>query len=505
MAYCKYHPLLAATYECANCTISHCDQCAGDTDQYGNTLCHFCRQPMKSLGTAGSAEPFWRRLPESFRYPLNSNALPTIIGVALITTLVINLVAAKPYLILFSVTVYLVLTGAMLKYSFRCLERTASGEMSAPNTADALFGGLGLLLKLFLIMILLATAIGIASSFLHPSLAGLLGTLVMISLPAMLIRFTQSEEIFDALNPLYTLQLIVTIGLPYGVLIAFIMIMMGSVGVINALIGDHWYGLTRALQAIVSNYYMVVVFHIMGYMIFQYQGKLGFSARADDADAPRDDISILMAKIDINIKEGFYEKAVHLFEQGIEKYPEDKTLAQKFYDFVYNTKRKASIKISAQHYLDLLAKNREYDKLNITFTTANRIYPGVMPTAANARLQLAKACHTKGDPTNAVKLLNGLHKSHPQFTHLAEAYTLLANALEDLKMPAQADKCRAMVTRMAPVPIPATPTQEKPEPSGERFSARELSPAQVAPKSSDKPPQESLKAPPKELPPIEFK
>lgn len=502
MTYCKYHPLLAATYECTRCTISHCDQCAGDTDKYGNTLCHFCQQPMESLGTAGSAPPFWRRLPESFRYPMNSNALPVIIGVSLVTTFL----TAVPLLMLFSLVIYFALIGAMLKYSFRCLERTAAGEMSAPNTGDAFSGGLGLLLKLIVILILLGAIIGVASAFIHPSMAGLLGTLVMVSLPAMLIRFAESEEVFDTLNPLNTLQLIAAIGLPYGVLIAFIMIMMGSVGVINALIGEHWFILSRALQSIVSNYYMIVIFHIMGYMLFQYQGKLGYTARADDVETPRDGASILLAKIDINIKEGFYDKAIQLFENGIKQFPDNKTLAQNYFNFAYNTRRKTLLKASTQHYLDLLAEHREYDTLNITFTTANRICPGIMPATPHTRLQLAKACRTKGDPTSAVKLLNGLHKTHPKFTDLGEAYTVLANALEDLNMQSQADKCRAMAERLAPV----KPSQGEPTSAPERFTARELSstpPPQKEAKTSNTPtpPPKNWEDTPKDLPPIEFK
>jgi len=502
MEYCKYHPLEAATYSCEHCQISHCDRCAGDTNRHGQTVCHFCERPMQELGTGAAAEPFWRRLQEAFRYPLNSNALPIILIVSLGTTVLMSI----PFFWMFSTLLWLGLTGAMLKYTFQCLERTAAGEMSAPNSSDAFFSGIPLLLKLLLLIIVLSAAIVIVNIYLPRFLAGLIGTLVVISLPAIIIRFAQSEEILDALNPLHTMQLILAIGLPYGVLIGFIMIMSGSVGAINALLGNHSSMLTNVLQSVVSNYYMVVVFHLMGYMLYQYQHKLGFTARADNLHTERSLADILSARIDIHIKEGNYDKAIETFIQAIGKLADDKTLAQRFFDFSCAIKRKSLIQQSAKHYFNVLIKQRDFDRLNIAFTTANRLVPGTYPEDPATRLHLAKACRTKGDPQTAIHLLNGLHKTHPQFSQLHEAYLTLADALEEVNKHEHAEKCRMLANRLK-----KTAPTSKPEKPINPFAARELSaaptfntPAQPA-ETIAPPAQDQNSDKPKELPPIEFK
>jgi len=495
MAHCKYHPLLPATYRCKHCDISHCDQCAGEHNRHGEVVCHFCQRPVESLGTGASAEPFWRRLQQAFRYPLNGHALTVIVVVSLITTLL----TVIPLVWFFTLIIYLALTGAMLKYSFRCLESTAAGEMSAPSVGDAYEGGLSILLKLISMMSIASILISLIAVYVSAALAGFLATVFIFSMPAVLIQFAHSEDIVEALNPINALRLITSIGLPYGLLIAFILIMMGSVGVINQLIGYRFSILSMTLQSVVSNYYMVVVFHIMGYMLFQYQEKLDFTARADDVEDNRDAIAIHLAKIDVHLKEGFYDKVVELFTEGIKKFPNDRQLAQNFFEFSLNTKRKMLMRESLDHYLPLLVTNREYDKMNVAYTTARQLDPELSPAAPEVRLQLAKISQAKGDATSAALLLNGLHKSHPQFPLLHEAFSLLATALDDLGKPAQAEKCRVMAKRLQ-----KTPSKTKQVPA-DLFAAKELSYAPPEAKAEALPAVDAEPGKPKDLPPIEFK
>jgi len=502
VAYCKYHPLVAATYTCPHCSLNNCDQCSGERDRHGNTLCHFCAQPLESLGTSGSAEPFWRRLQEAFRYPLNRNALPVIIGISAFTTFL----WATPLLGIITFIIYLALIGAMLKYCFRCLEHTAEGEMSAPDIGDAYQSGLGLLLKLFLMFIITTFAIGAVGAYVGTAIAGLLGILTLVMLPAVIIRFAQSDEIFDSLNPIAALQLILAIGLPYGLLIVFMMIMMGSVGVIQQLIGDHFSIISHVLQAIASNYYLVVVFHLMGYMLFQYQEKIGYSARADNITTTRSDEDIHAAKIDVNVKEGNYNTAVKLFEDALKKFPNTPLFYQQFFDFSCNTKNKPLIRESTNHYLNWLYKNREYEKIVAAFATATRQCPDFIPDNPGARLHLAKNCATKGIPATTVKLVNGMHKSFPNFEGLAEAYNLLANALDELNKHPQAAKCRLMVEQLKKR-TPKAPTQK---PAANPFAAKDIPPlAAGKAENSDQvlaqPTSVETGDQPKDLPPIEFK
>ncbi len=499
MAHCKYHPLEAATWECKHCTVRYCDRCVGDTDRHGNVLCQLCERTLDSLGTGGIAEPFWRRLEEAFRYPVNGNALPIIIGVAVINSLLI----AFPIMWLFTLLIYLALTGALIKYAFRCLERTAAGEMRAPTVGDAYEGGLGLLFQLIGMMILLGITLGLIANYIGPAFAGVIATLFMICLPAMLIHFAHSENMIEALNPLQAIGLIAKIGLPYGLLIAFIMIMMGSVSVINELIGTRWSILSLMLQSIVSNYYTIVVFHIMGYMLYQYQDKLGYSVRADNIEDTRDESARLAAKSDVFLKEGNYEKVVDIFTEGVKKYPNDKKLSYQFFQFSLAVKRKALIKLSANHYLTTLVNNQELDKLNLAYANATQVCANLIPENPEVRLQLAKTFCAKGKPKIAAMLLKGLNKSNPKFPNMSAVFLTMADALQDMDMQAQAEKYRAQGKKLARV---NTPKQEKVQPS-DPFAAKDIATpfTPEAATENQAAPAEATAEDPKELPPIEFK
>ncbi len=510
MAHCKYHPLESATYNCAHCGTTVCDNCTGELDKNGQPECLLCEKKLQSLGTAGSAEPFWRRLQESFRYPLNWNAMPIIIAVALIT----SILSAIPLFWLFAAIIYLALVGALFKYSFLCLERTSEGEMSAPPAHDAYSGGLSLLIKLILMLMIAGGSIAALANFFGAAIAGLASTLFIISLPAILIRFAQTDDIADALNPINALSLITAIGLPYGLLIAFILIMTSSVGVIHELIGSRLSILSVVLQSVVSNYYTVVIFHIMGYMLYQYQEKLGYAARADNLENTREELDILKSKIDVNLKEGYYEKVIDLSEEGIKRYPRNRDLAQNFFNFSINTHRPELVEISANHFLNLLFDHQEYDKLNIVYAQTRKVAPQLVPSKPKVRLQLAKICQTKGDAKSAVHLLNGLGKAHPDFNDLAEVFTTLAEALTDLNLIDKAEVCRKRAEELNR----KKQTTKNKTTITERFSSRELSTSSLATPMERNPaispdttgprslsPNESESAKPKELPPIEFK
>jgi hypothetical protein len=171
---------------------------------------------LESLGAANTVEPFWRRLPEAFKYPLNSSSMSLIVGTSIISVLA----TLMPFLLILSVLMYLFAAGSILKYSFSCLERTALGEMKAPDVMDAYQGGIKLLFQLVLITIILSAVVGIAGYYLGNAIGGFLLVVVVFSFPAILIRFAQTENMLEAMNPLHALGLIAAIGLPYGLLIA---------------------------------------------------------------------------------------------------------------------------------------------------------------------------------------------------------------------------------------------------------------------------------------------
>lgn len=442
MDFCKYHPLEGATHACHQCNIYQCDKCIDDGKEREAARCFICGMALESLGAANTVEPFWRRLPEAFRYPLNASAMSLIV----ITSIMSVVATLMPFLFVFSVLLYLFAAGTLLKYSFSCLERTAMGEMKAPDVIDAYQGGIKLLFQLVFMVVVLSIIVGVAGYYLGNGIGGFLFVIAVVSFPAMLIRFAQTESVFDAMNPVSALRLVVAIGLPYGLLIAFMLIMMSSVGVLHELIGNLIPGVSYLLQSIISSYYTVVIFHIMGYMLFQFQAQLGYTARAEDDQLVRSDIEHLNAKIDVFLKEGDYEQVVKLYYYGFKQYPNDAVLYEKYFDLLYACKKSALMLDYGTDYLAFLIRKKRFDKITIAYKQMLVVAPDFVPGTPEVRLQLARMLRQQGDVKLAIKILNGMHKLFPEFVQLVEAYELLAESLDDVRgMQAQAVKCREWI------------------------------------------------------------
>lgn len=443
MDYCKYHPLDGATFVCHQCKAHFCDQCIDDEKQI---KCFICDAPLESLGSVNKVVPFWRRLPEAFKYPLNSAAMSIIVVTAVMTVIA----ALIPFLFFIAIPLFLIAAGAIMKYSFTCLERTAHGEMTAPDVMDAYHGTIMLILKIIVIMALLG-GLSVGAYLLNPNLGGVVGLLIMIILPAIFIRFAQTDSMFEALNLVSIFSLIKAIGLPYGLILAFIIIMMSSVSVLNELIGSFFPALSYLTQSIISNYYTVVMFHLMGYMLFQYQNQLGYSARSDEDDhlSERNDVDRLAAKISVFLKEGNYEKVVDLYYQAFKLFPDEAIFFDKFFDLIYSCKKSMLMEDFGLTYLQFLNRKKRFDKLTVCFKQILHLAPDYLPASPEMRVQLASLLKQQGDLKLAVKLLNGMHKIYPDFSRLPEAYLLLADILDDTpNMQTQAAKCRQMVEQL---------------------------------------------------------
>lgn len=450
MDYCKYHPLAAATYECHNCKIHQCDKCVDDDPKHrGHIRCFLCGGALESLGEGNTVEPFWRRLKEAFQYPLNSSAMFLIIGSAVVTVLA----SLMPFLWLIAFLMYLSAAGAMLKYSFACLERTAMGEMKAPDVIDAYEGGIKLLFQLIFITLIMLAVVAAAAHYLGFAVAGLLGVVAVISYPATLIRLAQTQSVFSALNPLASLAIISAIGLPYGLLIAFIMMMMTSVAVLHEWIGTYIPAVSYLLQGIVSNYYTVVIFHLMGYMLFQYQERLGYSARIEDDEEDeqslRADNERNLAHIEVLLKEGEYEQMVDLYYRMFKQFPDESQFYDKYFELLYACKKSALMMEFAELYLEFMLRKKRHDKLTTVFRQVLLVAAEFMPKKPGMRLQVARLLVQQNDSKLAIKLLNGMHKQYPDSPVVIDAYQLMAGILEEMPgMQAQAQKCRQLVEQL---------------------------------------------------------
>lgn len=433
MRYCDYHPDSAATYYCEHCDISTCDKCSNE-DKHSETVCFECDGPLESLGTGFAAEPFWRRLDSTFRYGLNPEVLIFISIIAVLN----SILSFVP----FSWLLQLMLTGAFFKYCFVCLQNTAQGLMQPADITEGYQDGLKTLGQLLLVLIGIGGMCSLAFYLLGKNFGALISFALLCGLPAAIITLALSESVLEAINPFRLWGIVSAVGLPYGLLLAFIMVMFSSVAVISQIIGAEFGFVSMALQSFISNFYSVVMFHMMGYMIFQYQHKLGFVARNEDNTTIRSDIEKAKAKLNISLRRGDFDQVLEDYIKAIKAHPEDTSIAEQCFQYLSASSNTEHLDEFGSFYLELLMKNKREDQMRPTYKRVLQSLPKFMPDMPEIRFALAKQLYHIGDHKHAIRLLNGLHNTFPDFKELPAAYTLLADILDGIDKKPEAEKFR---------------------------------------------------------------
>ena len=145
--------------------------------------------------------------------------------------------------------------------------------MTAPNFRDAFADSLVILWKLFLMIICLLALLYAAALKVSPAFAMALGVVFFVGMPAILMVFSHTSSVLS-LNPASFVPVMTRVGILSIVLVIFLFIMFTSIQVVNAFIGDDFAALSTIMQSSVGNHYAIVAFHLMGYMLYQYQDRL---------------------------------------------------------------------------------------------------------------------------------------------------------------------------------------------------------------------------------------
>lgn len=443
MESCKFHPTAPSNFHCSSCQAAYCSSCI-DHSVADEPRCFICSNVVTFQVTADNVEPFWRRLEKAFKYPLNVNAMMVIVGLS-IATIVIS---ALPFPGLIKLLLLVVIAGASTNYSFLCLKTTSEGDMNAPSLADAFSGSLTILIKLIVMMAVVFAALFASALVLGPVLTMIAATVIAIGAPAILMHFGYTDNALASLNPLNFVRLMTTIGMPYAVLILFLLIMIGSMTVLNQIIASELPVLSTVLQSFVGSYYSVVMFHLMGYLLFQYQSKLGISVSTDGvvATGSSEPANVAMAHFNLRLKMGDYQRADELMKKALHVSPNDTRLWLRYFDFLYRAEQTTSLTKFADEYFQHLISKALTAQMNTDYKKVLQVVPAYQPEHPDVRYYIAGACHNAGDSMAAVRLINGMHKQFPTFDNLIPAYKLMKDALSALpKMESQVEKCARLI------------------------------------------------------------
>ena len=426
-AHCHYHPAQPATWHCSSCPRDYGDCCvpvnADDHDLVA--VCPLCRSKLNFLGAANSAQPFWLRIPKFFLYALQTGPLAFA-----------GLLALASLFMPSSKLLWLALFSVATKYLHSVIEASSQAQQEAPSLQSAFVGeGFTLFFKQLAVFIIAAGVLWLAADFDSPALYWAVSTLIMLVLPASIIRLALEKELAAALSPELVGQVIKAMGWRYLILWVFLFILWQSPNSVTYMLSQ---GLPRVVLVPIASaifaYFAVVMCAMMGYVVFQYQGALGYviadETQQNQFPAAEYQRRKALAEAEIRLKEGQGAQALELLAVALERSPDDLKLNERFHQLLYGLNDRDRCLRHLEHYLPLVA--RLNPSLAVTaLLNARQLQADFLPADALLCEQLAAALLARHKTREGLSLLRNLHQRFPDYPHIPRAYLLAARGFAE--------------------------------------------------------------------------
>jgi hypothetical protein len=321
---CKYHPTRLAHFHCPDCGDHYCPDCIEVKKKGLGAIaarrCIRCGAEVEWVGVGNLIEPLTTRVPKIFLYgfapwPLTLNIL-LILG---------NFIFSLPSLYFFLIR--LALFALLVKYAFAALRATARGILTPPPAwGDSVTTDFSTVFKQFMIFVVVGAVTGYVSTQVGKG-AGILFALASLAyLPAMVIMLAATDSLLAALNPIGFGPLAFRIGKDYLLMYFFLTILLGAPAALWSAFLQHLpSGVSLLLAQFAGNYYMIIAYHLMGYVILLHHQDIGYEVRYDEfrgaekqnGQEEKSPQQQLLSQASVMIKEGAADEALELIKMKI--------------------------------------------------------------------------------------------------------------------------------------------------------------------------------------------
>ena len=444
--FCEYHPDKRAVWYCSDCDLDFCESCIArrTVEQYGKKKvfyrCPKCDGEAERHSAENIIVPFWNRLPKFFLYPLQLQPLIVMILLSIAAIVFSNLG-------IFGFLLQIAIWGVLLKYSFASLKSTAQGSLTPPritletisNEFGIVFKQLGIYIVIGLVFFKITQTAGIFLGMVFVGLA-------VLSIPAMVIVLVASNSLIHALNPIIFVGMAWRIGWGYLLMYLFYALLGSAPVVLGQVVIVHLpVELQSFLFSMAKSYYLIVSYHLMGYVVFQYHEEIGYEVDLEEQDSPAEETTPEMEKdrelinrANMLVKEGKLDEAIECLNNEPDAVRGNLILAERFYNLLKIRERFPEMLEHAKSYLDLLAKVNQKGKLCEALLECLSHDPAFTP-APSTLFKAAGVMNETGKPKEAIQAYERFIKTNANHHMIPKAYFLAAGIInEKLKDPRKA-------------------------------------------------------------------
>jgi tetratricopeptide (TPR) repeat protein len=243
-------------------------------------MCPDCNVEIHPLGISHLVTPFWKQLPHFLSYPLKSATLGFIVLIGIITGLAHYFLTFNAISTALSfLPVYLVCLIGVLIYCNNVFQKTRKGDLTPPFTDISMEGIPWPVLKqttLFLILHLLGYS---AITLMGPVVGLAAYEFAKFLTPAMFLLLLVNNSLISAINPLLIFLLIKKIARSYLLIYLIFSVLLHLVLASVFILGrfDFALPLVPILFYSLLWYFLVIIYHLFGYVLLQFNEELGVS------------------------------------------------------------------------------------------------------------------------------------------------------------------------------------------------------------------------------------
>lgn len=448
--YCKYHPKDLARKYCPHCKINLCSKCikpeSRGSDRY---ICPVCKNEVNDLGMENVITPFWECIPQFFKYPFNMDSIIYMIALSIIGSIMygiglalLSLSGSIASLVIGITILHLCITFAILRYGFALLQQSSRGYITPEETSGKtkVNTSSNMHITFFMVAILLAIWMGIVVIvFKSPTLITLFTILYALTLPAIIMTVGITENFSQSINPLAWFVIIKSIGFPYLALLFFLSILYGGEGVFLYYVMPHVYPLLiLPIYILTSTYFSMVMFLMMGYVLYQYHERIGFTVAKDIEEdginpmhSAEDITTSVLQEVSILVQEGMFEEAKDKLKQTLIRHSMELKLHDQYHKLLVKTNDKANLTIHTKAYIPALISNGQLDQTVNAVEQALKFDKNFRPENSIHTIAIAQQASTKGKHKLALQILDKFDQFYQMDSNIPKAGLLMCKALCD--------------------------------------------------------------------------
>lgn len=376
--------------------------------------------------------PFWHRLPKFFLYPLQLGAMLRIAGYSMIAGF--SLLLPNP----FGGVLRLILWIVFLKYAFVVMERTTNGHFDEPSAIDGNEeGDAAQVMRQFGLFIILGLVVGLCTMLMGEVGLAIGVLLSSVLAPAGIMIIAVERSLWQALNPFQILFYMGTIRSPYLALCFFIFSLSGSSEWLQGFMYeymDSW--LVLPLLGFVDFYFTLIIYHMMGYAVYQYHEKLGLHASVsfEDAQAKQSKgktADPIHAKLGALMADGYHDAAIDLLKEELRTRWENNELHERYQKLLLATGKQVPAMHHAREFINkLVNEKRMFQALDLCEKWLKLDTEFALMDSYHVHT-LAMAARMGGRHKLALDLMRGFDKRYLQHADIPAIYFLAAQILSE--------------------------------------------------------------------------